>query len=897
MEMEQRLIVCCNYRAHSDEEKGQSIALYEKDKETSKLIKINKDKYFSDINDCEVHIVPNPSNENNYSLLNKKYSNRLYLIQCVENRNIENGSDLSKNKSNLFKIEPVEPNAICEVIYSDLPDETNPKIEVDSPPLSRHIFIQDSSFTYGPFEYEISQHEETKKYTLNIKKPGDIKYLGIILPKLATLKYKNSDLEPYQDNFNYPTKFIDGIEFNHTFISNVSDLKLVDKELMDYGFMDELAKAIGTLVKETNTKGISQNQLTLLSTRIKNKKNNFNFNTDYVLKQLSDTIKFDKVITGGKEDLKSLVVEQVLNENEELRNYCLDLLKNNDALIQDVRNTIIENQTDVTRELNDLRNELVIKNSDLNIIRKQIEQAKLEEKEINEDKEKQVIEQLKKQQTSLNDEIITLSEKKESLLSKYEEMFEYDDFNSKLENIKRSIEVQNEIYDDKVRKIGEKEQDIKIQNEELLALSNKSSEQYKKELLSVKNSIDVLTQIDTTEECIKFDCVKGENLLYLNDTKNLIDYIKYIQVTLSDNERDISIEQIINLLVCIDLSFITILSGLPGTGKTSLISILGEKVLNSRFNNVQVGRGWSSERDLLGYFNPITNSYISSGTGMYEYLDDIEHDERINIVLLDEANLSPIEHYWSKFMGLSDSFEGSEFNFTNNKSVNLKNNLRFVATINNDMTTEPISPRLLDRAPCIRLDVFSQFDGGNKSGLDTILENDLLDLKNKFDNKAIDFSDYQKQLSNCVCDKDFLEPLNDIIDSLKTILIIDGHENESFGSRIHLSERRYQVIKNYLDISISVYSSFIQSESNSESNWITSIKNSYFLDFAISEFILPLINGHGRNFKNRVNAIKKELLNIEQQYNFELPITLELISRLIRQGEEDLDTYDFMSLR
>jgi hypothetical protein len=118
MDTEQRLIVCCNYRAHSDEEKGQSIALYEKDKETSKLIKINKDKYFSDINDCEVHIVPNPSNENNYSLLNKKYSNRLYLIQCVENRNVENGSDLSKNKSNLFKIEPIEPNAICEVIYS-----------------------------------------------------------------------------------------------------------------------------------------------------------------------------------------------------------------------------------------------------------------------------------------------------------------------------------------------------------------------------------------------------------------------------------------------------------------------------------------------------------------------------------------------------------------------------------------------------------------------------------------------------------------------------------------------------------------------------------------------------------------------------------------------------------
>jgi hypothetical protein len=37
---EQRLIVCCNFRAHTDNEKGQSIALYEKDKDTSRLIKM-----------------------------------------------------------------------------------------------------------------------------------------------------------------------------------------------------------------------------------------------------------------------------------------------------------------------------------------------------------------------------------------------------------------------------------------------------------------------------------------------------------------------------------------------------------------------------------------------------------------------------------------------------------------------------------------------------------------------------------------------------------------------------------------------------------------------------------------------------------------------------------------
>ena len=617
MDLEQKLIVCTNYHSHTDEEKGQAIALYEKDKETSRLVKINKEKFFSDDNDCEVHIVPNISNDYNYTLLEKKYKNRLYLIQCVENKYVEDGSNFSKNKSNLFKVDPIEPNVICEVILSNLPDETEPNIEVESPPLSRHIFLQDQEFTYGPFEYDIGESSGENNYLLTLKKPGDVKYLGIVLPKLAIIKFKNKDIEDFQDSFDYPSKVIDGVPFNHTFVSNVSDLKSIDKVIIDYGFMDELAKAIGTLVKETNTKGITQNQLTLLSTRIKNRKNKFNFNTDYVFKLLSDGVKFDKVITGGKEELRNLVVEQALNENEKLRDYCLDLLKSNDVLIQDVRNSIVEKQTDLHVEIASLQDELALKNNEFLKIKKQIEQAKLEEKEINEDKEKQVIEQLRKQQTSLNEEVIALTDKKESLLLTYGELFEYSEYKTEIEKIKRNIEIQNGVYDEKVRNINQKENEITLQNEELLALSEKSSEQYKKELLTVKHSIDALTKIDTTENTIKFDNFNGKDLIFLESSQNLVEYIKYIQVSLSDNSRDISVEQIINLLVCIDSSFITILSGLPGTGKTSLISILSEKVLNARFNNVKVGRVWSSERDLLCYFNTITNTYISSGTGMY----------------------------------------------------------------------------------------------------------------------------------------------------------------------------------------------------------------------------------------------------------------------------------------
>jgi hypothetical protein len=890
---EQRLIVCCNFRAHTDNEKGQSIALYEKDKDTSRLIKINKEKYFSEKSDGEVHIVPNPSNDHNYALLEKKYKNRLYLIQCIENKNIENGSDLSKNKSNLYTVESIEPNSICEVIHSELPDEINPQIEVKQLPLSRHIFIRDTNFSYGPFEYDHSYLEDTTNYILIIKKPGDIKYLGIVMPKMATLKFKNTDLEPFVDSFDLPSKVIDGVGFNHTFISNVSELKTIDKEQINYGFMDELTKAIGTIVKETNTKGITQSQVTLLATRIKNKKNNFNFNTDYVIKQLSDSLKFEKVITEGKAELRNIVLEQALNESEKLKHECLELLKNNESVINDVKASIRLQQTELIEQLSDIQSSVEVKNNELNLIQKSIETAKLKVKEIDEDKVKQVNEELRKKETDLNESISNLEDKQAIILKKYEGIFNYNSLDEELKKIKSEIDKQKFLYDSKVDEVKDKKGEISAQEQELENLKKKSREHYKQELLSVKSSIDVLTQIDNTNSRINFECIGNNKLLLLETPENLVDYLKYIQIILSENDRNISIEQIINLLVCIDLSFITILSGLPGTGKTSLISILSQTVLNSRFNHVQVGRGWSSERDLLGYFNPITNSYISSGTGMYEYLGDIDQDDRFNVVLLDEANLSPIEHYWSKFMGLTDNFEDQTFNFTNNESVGLKNNLRFIATINNDMTTEPISPRLLDRAPCIRLDVFTQLDRCNKTGLDTISENDLSNLKNKFDNNPVAYSEYQKAMNSCKCDQDTLEPLNDIIDHLKAILISDGTGKESYGSRVHLSERRYQIIKNYLDSSLGIYTVFYKNAPV----WVEIQKNSYFLDFTISQFILPLINGHGKSFKNRVETIKSELLTIEQKYNYELPISIELICRLLRQGDEDLDTYDFMSLR
>jgi hypothetical protein len=888
MELEQRYIVCCNYKAHANDEKGQAIALYERDKDTLELSKINKDKYFCEADDCEVHIIPNGSNDHDYRYLQEKFKDRLYLIQCVENKAVDPSSSLSRNKSNLFKIESVEPRLVCEILDVKLPDEANPEIVLDNLPLTRHIFINEHDSIFGPFEFDLVNEIDSNIVRISLKKPSDTKYLGRTIPKLATIQFKLKDLEGNIDKFEYTNKYVEGKPFVHTFISNLQCLKDKPYSYYNYGFMDELAKAVGTIVKETNTKGITSSQITMLTARIKNKKNNFMFDTDYVFKQLNDSVKFEKVINQGKEEIRKIILEQALNDNEKLKDHFVKILKEDESLISEVKQSIRNEESLEFSKLKDLKEELLQYNA-------KIQQAKKNISEVDKDKENSIIEKLKQEQQNLYTEIEELELKRKNISEKYSSLFEADKLDLELTRLKEDLIKKNYLYEDQVQKVNDKKAEIAKYQKELEELTNRSAEEYRKELLSVKNSIDVLTHIDSEKTSFDFKCFGKNDLISINNNDELVEYIKYIQAALSNYDRPLSVEHIINYLVCIDSSFITILSGLPGTGKTSLVNILNEKVLNTRFNSVQVGRGWSSERDLLGYFNPITNSYISSSSGLYEFLNNLDSDERLNVVLLDEANLSPIEHYWSKFMGLTDDYNEREFALTSSKSLKITDKLRFIATINNDMTTEPLSPRLLDRAPCIRLDTYHRLDNGNKSGLDLIEDDSsiLEKLNSKFKNVSFYYSDFKVALDRCESDDETFSNMLEIFEQIQNILSLDGVDGESFGSRIHLSERRNRLIRKFLAKSLGIYNQFCLKAMD----WIEVKKDYYFIDFAVSQFILPLITGHGKSFKRRLEHLKANLENVQQIHNCEMPISFELVNRMIIQGDEDLDTYDFMSLR
>ena len=150
--------------------------------------------------------------------------------------------------------------------------------------------------------------------------------------------------------------------------------------------------------------------------------------------------------------------------------------------------------------------------------------------------------------------------------------------------------------------------------------------------------------------------------------------------------RDYSPSLIASVLVAIHQNFMTMLSGPPGLGKTSFIRILQDILgLKDRFKEVPVGRTWTSEREFIGFYNSLNDNYSPAPSGVYQYLKGIEADDEststTHLILLDEANLSPMEHYAAVLLNASDK-ESAKTIMLGKDTVQLPKSLRIVGTVN-----------------------------------------------------------------------------------------------------------------------------------------------------------------------------------------------------------------------
>lgn len=158
-----------------------------------------------------------------------------------------------------------------------------------------------------------------------------------------------------------------------------------------------------------------------------------------------------------------------------------------------------------------------------------------------------------------------------------------------------------------------------------------------------------------------------------------------------------------------------ILSGVSGTGKTWLAEAYA-KATGAAFLLVPVAPNWTTNEDLLGYFNPLDRQYhhtlfskfLERAEAEFRAAENEARAARSHIVLLDEMNLARVEQYFAKFLSAIEVRSRSRtarIELTHEREVALTPNLFFVGTVNIDETTHGFADKVYDRVQLIELTI------------------------------------------------------------------------------------------------------------------------------------------------------------------------------------------------
>lgn len=359
--------------------------------------------------------------------------------------------------------------------------------------------------------------------------------------------------------------------------------------------------------------------------------------------------------------------------------------------------------------------------------------------------------------------------------------------------------------------------------------------------------------------------------------------IEYLCRVIQTRRPNYSKNAIINIAICLTQGFLTVFSGEPGCGKTSICNIFGEalglnkiadmiecpadsKEMVGRYVAVSVERGWTSKRDFVGYYNPLSKTFDKSNRRIYDALHQLDTEKRAGIlklpyiILLDEANLSPMEYYWSDFMNICDDLgPHSKVNLGEDYVFGVPETLHFVATINNDHTTETLSPRLIDRAWIITLPQLNLRDYsslGNEANIPAE-EVEVISWKSLRDafTPAKDECFFTPELQKCY---------ESIVAKLR-------EKKFTVSPRIDIAIKRYWAIA-------SKY--FEMDDTKTAAPTIA-------LDYAIAQRILPKIGGNGEEFEKWL----KEFSSLCSSNG--LNTSAAIVKDIIERGNQQMKYYQF----
>lgn len=156
---------------------------------------------------------------------------------------------------------------------------------------------------------------------------------------------------------------------------------------------------------------------------------------------------------------------------------------------------------------------------------------------------------------------------------------------------------------------------------------------------------------------------------------------------------------------------LTILAGVSGTGKSEMPKRYA-KHGGMNFVSVPVKPEWDSPSALFGYYNTLENRFEASELSRILYcMQKDNYKDRMLLVLLDEMNLAHPEQY---FADLLSKYEEVRGNRNENAFIELplgsgepaeileiKRNIIWTGTMNEDETTKGLSDKVIDRSSLI----------------------------------------------------------------------------------------------------------------------------------------------------------------------------------------------------
>ncbi len=156
-----------------------------------------------------------------------------------------------------------------------------------------------------------------------------------------------------------------------------------------------------------------------------------------------------------------------------------------------------------------------------------------------------------------------------------------------------------------------------------------------------------------------------------------------------------------------------ILCGVSGSGKTLLTRMYADAV-KAEYCLVPVAPNWTTNEDLLGYYNPLSKQYYDTDFSKFLRQASRAYQNAISVgkqpepfhLVLDEMNLARVEYYFAKFlsgMEVLTSAGKAQVTMSGPDVVDLPPNLFFVGTVNVDETTQGFADKIFDRAQVIEV--------------------------------------------------------------------------------------------------------------------------------------------------------------------------------------------------